>query len=368
MQFLRRGGEQIILTREPVAIMLPPATEAQFAPFFKLGAKLDAFLRSNPNEILSFRHAVLHSCGNDFAGFEGQDRVFGAPNVGCVAIEHASCSPHGLEVAKNYHLFIAISRWNEQLLKNFDVGPVYLCHQGIDTSLFYPGPKSDRWQNRFVVFSGGKFEFRKGQDIVVAAFKRFRQKHPEALLVACWQNQQATDEAEFHHVGHCQGVPERADFGLQIAPWLMQQGLPPESFFDLPLTPNMHMPAVLRECDAALFPNRCEGGTNLVAMEAMACGVPTWVADNTGQKDLIDMLGAKALSRQRPVQFLSDGKTPRDWGESDLDEVVAALEYAYNHREKARKEAFDIAEKIKAWDWGMQNEKLLKIVCDGAPS
>ena len=56
---------------------------------------------------------------------------------------------------------------------------------------------------------------------------------------------------------------------------------------DLGRVPNAGMPRILRECDVAVFPNRAEGGTNLVAMKCMACGVPTILSANTGHLDLI---------------------------------------------------------------------------------
>lgn len=364
MQFLRRGGKQIILTRKPSLSALPPLTEYRLTPLFELAAKLDDFLKENPKEILSFDHAVLHGCGNDFSGFEGQDRVWGNPNVACAALEHLVCTPHGREVASNYQMFIAISRWNEEFLRSLNVGPVHLCHQGIDTTLFAPGPRTGLWCDRFVIFSGGKFEFRKGQDIVLAAFKRFFVKHPDALLVVCWQNLLMPNAVAFALAGHCENVPKAAaNYGLEITPWLRQQGLPEGSFIDLPFTHNLLMPSVLHECDMAIFPNRCEGGTNLVAMEAMACGVPTFVANNTGQKDLIDLLGCKAFHAQKPVKAAPDMQSLEGWGETDVEEVVAALDYVYDHREESARTASIVADKIKAWDWGLQNEKLLKIVC-----
>src|SRR6185437_605414 len=103
---------------------------------------------------------------NDFSGFEGQDYVYGEPNVGCAAIEQLICTPNGRRIAGNYDAFVAISRWNESFLKSLDVGPVHLCHQCIDTTMFHPGPRMGLWRDRFVIFSCGKFEFRKCQDIV----------------------------------------------------------------------------------------------------------------------------------------------------------------------------------------------------------
>lgn len=366
MQFLRRGGEQVILARAPTVTTLPTLTQLRLEPIFELGAKLDAFRKKNPKELLSFDHAMLHGVGNDFSGFDGQDMVWGKPNVGCAAIEQLISTAHGRAVAKNYDYFIAISRWNADYLKSLDVGPVHLCHQGIDGTLFQPGPRTELWRNRFVIFSGGKFEFRKGQDIVLAAFKRFRQRHPEALLVACWQNLLTSDSAPFRLAGHCLETPKAAaNYGIDLTSWFLQQGLPKESFIDLPFTHNLLMPSILRECDVAVFPNRCEGGTNLVAMEALACGVPTYVAHNTGQKDLVDMLGFGAFRNQKPVSQAPPLDNVQDWGETDPDEVVEALEHVYTHRQESARNALAGAEKIKAWDWAQQNERLLRIVCDG---
>jgi glycosyltransferase involved in cell wall biosynthesis len=282
-------------------------------------------------------------------------------------MEHLFFTDHGRGMSKHYDMFIAISRWNEDWLKSLNLpGPVHLCYQGIDSTLFHPGPRSGLYRDRFVIFSGGKFEFRKGQDIVIAAFNRFRERHPEALLVTCWQNILMPNATAFGLAGHCKTVPKAApDYGIELTPWLLAQGLSPDSFVDLPFTHNLLMPWVLRECDVAVFPNRCEGGTNLVAMEAMACGVPTYVAYNTGQKDLVDLIGCGAFKTQKPVKSLPIMKTLQDWGETDVDEVVEKLEYVYTHREDAARDAKATAEKVAAWEWGPLNEKLLQIVCDG---
>lgn len=366
LQFLRRGGQQLILTNAPSVAEMPPLTASRIAAPFQLGRKLGAYMRDNPKELLSFNHAALHGCSTDFSGFAGQDRVWGKPNVACAAIEHLVCTDHGRSISKNYDMFIAISQWNADFLKSLDLhGPTHLCYQGIDSTQFHPGPRSNLYKNRFVIFSGGKFEYRKGQDIVLAAFKIFRQRHPDALLVTCWQNLSMPQTEAFRLAGHCLDMPEAApNYGLQMTPWLLKQGLPADSFIDLPFTHNLLMPLVLRECDVAVFPNRCEGGTNLVAMEAMACGVPTYVAYNTGQKDIVDLMGAEALRQQKPVKATPEMNTVMDWGESDVEEVVEAFERVYTNRTDVLQKASRVAEGMKAWEWGALNEKLLKIVCD----
>ena len=365
LQFFRRGGGNLILPKKPALYSLPPLSKSKLIASFDLASKLEDFLIENPKEFLNFSHAVLHACGNDFLGFEGQDKIWGKPNVGCAAIEHLMCSEIGKSVSKSYDMFIAISKWNADFLKSLNVGPVHLCHQGVNGSLFFPGPRSNLYRNRFVIFSGGKFEFRKGQDLVLTAFKRFHARHPEALLVTCWQNLLMPNAAAFEQVGYCKTVPKPApEHGLMITPWLLEQGLAPDSFIDLPFTHNLFMPSILRECDVALFPNRCEGGTNLVAMEAMACGVPTYVAYNTGQKDLVDLIGVSAFKTQRALKPAPAMATLADWGETDPDEIVEALEFAFTHQNDVKQKAMVVAEKMKEWEWGVLNEKLLQIACD----
>lgn len=367
LQYLRRGGDPnaFILTNKPVGVMLPPLEQEKIASCLGLADKISAVLKQNPKELLRFNHPVLHGCSSNFSGFLGQDRVWGAPNVGCAAIEHLFITDHGRRIAKNYDMFIAISRWNADFLKSLDVGSVHLCYQGIDPTLFHPAPGSGLYRNRFVVFSGGKFEYRKAQDLVVAAFKRFHATHSDALLVACWQALAKPDAEAFSKAGLVDGIPEeRADKGgLQITPWLLKQGLPPGSFVDLPFTHNMLMPMVLRDCDMAVFPNRCEGGTNLVAMEAMACGVPTYVSYNTGQKDLVDLIGCEAFRTQREVRPSMAMATVQDWGESDVDEIVMAMETVYNAREEARRKASSVASRVASdWAWSGLNDRLLDVV------
>ena len=88
------------------------------------------------------------------------------------------------------------------------------------------------------------------------------------------------------------------------------------------------------QADVALFPNRCEGGTNLVAMEAMASGIPCILSANTGHMDLINEDNCYPLLKQSEVTSFTNTK---DWGESDVAEVVENLERVYKDRQEARR-------------------------------
>lgn len=366
-QFFRAGGQKLILTQDSPHYSLPPNLPSPLRQSLQtglqLGTRLSEFLVHHPSETLAFNHAGLFAIGNDGRGFAGQDQIWARPAIGCAALEHLVMTAHGLEILRRYQHLIAISKWNAAYLKSLNLAPVSLCYQGIDSRLFYPKPRMPRWPDRFVIFSGGKFEFRKAQDIVVAAFRQFHARHTDALLVTAWQTPYSPDATLFQMAGHCQTTPESdGNGGLAIDAWLNQQGLPSSSFLTLPYTPNHLMPDLLGACDAAVFPNRCEGGTNLVAMEAMACGVPTIVANNTGQKDLVELFGCAALQQQSRVKAIPQSLPVSDWGESNVEELVTWLEHVYQAATAARLSAADIAVKLKNFDWANVNAALLETV------
>ncbi len=62
------------------------------------------------------------------------------------------------------------------------------CSKVLILTFFRPLARTDQFEGKFWVFSGGKLDFRKGQDIVLAAFKRFAENHKDAVLVTAWQN------------------------------------------------------------------------------------------------------------------------------------------------------------------------------------
>jgi glycosyltransferase involved in cell wall biosynthesis len=118
-------------------------------------------------------------------------------------------------------------------------------------------------------------------------------------------------------------------------------------------------PQILREADVALFPNRAEGGTNLVAMESLACGIPTILSANTGHLDLIATDNCYPLRTQRLVAGNAEYHGTAGWGESDIDEIVAMLEAVYGDRHTAQQRGQAAAHRMQDWTWEKQVQRLL---------
>jgi glycosyltransferase involved in cell wall biosynthesis len=131
---------------------------------------------------------------------------------------------------------------------------------------------------------------------------------------------QGTDHHGIRNVARCIFESTRIEGTEALEPY--------DNLLCAPLTADSLMPAVLREMDCALQVSRCEACTNLPAKEAMACGVPVIVANNTGTRDLIDTDNCVALNSQDRVTGPS-GVGTEGWGESRVEEIVEALETLY---------------------------------------
>lgn len=274
--------------------------------------------------------AVLVGLGN--AGIQRPVSQEQVKQIGLIFFEHNPMSEDDVKSLREFDLVVAGSTWNFNKLKEFGIDRSKLIVQGVNSELFRPLPKR-AMKDRFVVFSGGKLEYRKGQDLVVAAFARFAKKHRDALLMVSWNSPWSAQIVSSVNLSKVT-KPIRAapDFSSSVANWIHENGIDSGQFMDLGVVPNRFMPEVFREVDVAVFPNRCEGGTNLVAMEALSSGLTCVISRNTGHMDIVRPDSCLPLTVQRPVAPPEDFPNS-EWGESDVDEIISYLERAYTSPE-----------------------------------
>ncbi|MCX6026881.1 MAG: hypothetical protein NTY23_11590, partial [Chloroflexi bacterium] len=206
-------------------------------------------------------HMAFVGLGNHGIGMEIPGALTANRTIACVFSEDTAWTREEVDHLNRYALVVAGSTWNRDVLRSAGVARVETVIQGVNPAIWHPAPRNPVFEGRFAVFSGGKLEFRKGQDIVVAAFRRFRARHPEALLVTAWQNIWPATMQGIDLAGHVHGVPATLGGALDIASWLERNGVPPSAAIDVGLIPNHLMADIVRACDVAVFPNRAEGGT-----------------------------------------------------------------------------------------------------------
>lgn len=254
-------------------------------------------------------------------------------NIGYCFFEHELLArPFIADAARRWDHIVAGSSWCEKHLRSGGMEQTSTILQGIDSSFFFRQPPRPN-KDRFIVFSGGKFEYRKGQDIVIAAMRIFMERHKDAWLSCAWHNQWPNSLKTM-------AQSRLIDFKWQDIPCrdllidtISRNGLDPERVLIHPLLDNSRMPLVYSESDIGIFPNRCEGGNNLVMCEYMACGRTVIASDRTGHRDVITQENALCLSSYHPRAVMSGQHESGIWPEPSYEEVLELLEQAYLDRQ-----------------------------------
>ncbi|MBE9092642.1 tetratricopeptide repeat protein [Tychonema sp. LEGE 07203] len=365
LQLLRNPAWEVALLAPPSisSESLNPLHKSLLLPLIEKQKDFQQLVTANYDKQIACNFPVLYGLGNNLVSSGVENQITSACQVGVIFFEDTRITAEALEKAKKYSVIVAGSNWNADVLRSCGLTNVAMVNQGIDPTIFHPAPKSNLFGDRFVIFSGGKLEYRKGQDIVIAAFKQFRAKHPEALLLTAWHNFWPQYMLGMEQTGNVAGFPNiNRDGSLGISQWLAANGLPVESFIDIGLIPNHLSGQILREADCAVFTNRCEGGTNLVAMESMACGIPTILSANTGHLDLIYSNICYPLSHQGRVKPTAHFPGVEGWGESDVAEVIDALEQVYTNRTEAKNRGLAAANFMLDWTWEKQIKRFLDVI------
>jgi glycosyltransferase involved in cell wall biosynthesis len=277
-----------------------------------------------------------------------------------------TCIPN---LKEKLNFVAAGSTWCRDLFLNLGIKAIS-APQGIDRAMFHEGfAKKTLPDDRFIIYSGGKFEFRKGQDYVVKAVRHMQQKYSDVLLVAQWTNAWAysyntmsfSDVIEFEPAPAMPMEEWIASNNQYLSAMLQKNGLDCSRVILAPPLTQALMPGLIRESDIGIFPNRIEGGTNLMLMEYMACGKPVIATAHTGHLDVIDNDSALSL-RSLTMKTLSENYPPgfNFWYEANLDEIIAHLEWAYAHREKAAEIGLRGSERMKAFTWQRMADAIIE--------
>ncbi|MFQ5685375.1 MAG: glycosyltransferase family 4 protein [Candidatus Scalindua sp.] len=264
----------------------------------------------------------------------------------------------------NYDIVVAGSKWCEEVLRDHGLGNVTTIIQGTDPQIFNSfHSEKELFRDQFVVFSGGKFEFRKGQDIVIKAYKVLQDRHKDVVLVNSWFNPWADSMKTMEASPYIKFDITSKDYVTIINKILQDNGLDLERVITLVPRPNALMARIYKNSDIGLFPNRCEGGTNLVLMEYMACGKPVIASYSSGHKDVINKDNSIMIKKMEPL-CINDGSGTQvaEWDDPDLDETVEHLEWAYQHRDELKSYGAQAGKDMKEHTWKKSAEEFVGIL------
>lgn len=280
----------------------------------------------------AFDGTLVHQCRT--AALDPAFEMRGTRNVGYTFFE-APLQPEARIHGPRYDLLLGGSTWCRDRLRDAGFARVRTLIQGIDPTRFRP--TAARPDARvFVIYSGGKFEFRKGQDVVIAACRELFPRYPDMILVANWGNHWRRTMETMQASSHVTFEPDDTlSTERLIEETVRRAGVPMDQVVFAHQIPHHELPELMARTHVGLFPNRCEGGTNLVLMEYMAMGRAAIATHATGQADVLADAWSLPLELSRPLRIASQTEMPDlVWAEPSLDEVIESIERAYHERER----------------------------------
>ena len=309
-----------------------------------------SYLGAEIGKLQPIEGVTLHSiAGHHFAATFPEQ--WNAINIGyCFFESEIIAYRHIPEAARRWDYIVAGSSWCEYHLRIAGMGRTSTILQGIDPMVFSPLPLRVP-DGRFIVFSGGKFEFRKGHDLVIAAMRVFMASHSDVWLACSWHNhwpmsiktmeQSRLINFDFHDVP-CENLY------LKL---LADNGIPLDRVILYPVQDNRLMHQTYANSDVGLFPNRCEGGNNMVMCEYMACGRPVIASTMTGHMDVISQENALCLTQYEPIVASHGSSAAGVWFEPSVDETVELLQKAYTDRKKLGQLAEAAGTSMRSLSW-----------------
>jgi glycosyltransferase involved in cell wall biosynthesis len=237
----------------------------------------------------------------------------GKRNVAMSFFEFA-LGPDAKANAGKFETVFVGSTWCQQRCIEAGILNTRVLIQGVDGDIFKPQPPRTP-DGTIRIFSGGKFEYRKGQDLVIAAFREFAKAHPEAHLVCAWFNPWP---ALFKTMAHTKVISPLAHGATQpefFRSLLRNNGLADSQFTILPQLSHTDLAREMARTDFGLFPNRCEGGNNLVLQEYASCGRRIVANAMTGHADV----------REAITHRIYATKDENHWAVQSVQEIADAM-------------------------------------------
>jgi glycosyltransferase involved in cell wall biosynthesis len=267
-----------------------------------------------------------------------------------------------VEQSKIYNIILAGSKWCADRMREKGIQHVDVLIQGVDPELFHPAETAPA-NDRFILFSGGKFELRKGQDLILKAFAQLHKKYPDMDLLTIWENQWEFSLNTMKLSKHIRFERKGTSWPEQLKYLCLLNGIDPNRVQACPLLPNRKMRSIFARTHLGIFANRCEGGTNLVLMEYMACGKPVVASYSSGHRDILTDQNALCLKNLQSIEgAFPDIGTSFHWDEVNIDELIAKIEYAYHHRDEIASIGQEAANSMKPYTWATMAERTLSFL------
>jgi glycosyltransferase involved in cell wall biosynthesis len=248
------------------------------------------------------------------------ERVGNGPYYGFPIFELDRFTEQELLNLRCPHKLLVCSNWAKDILEDNGFENVSVVPLGVDSEIFYPNEKENSDTYKF--FTIGKWELRKGHDVIIECFNKAFEENDNVELHMATFNPFFQGQMEFK-------AHEWANLakGSKLGQKIFLYGQFPS---------HNHIADFIRQMDCGLFPSRAEGW-NLELLESMACGKPVIATNYSAHTEfctpensnLIDITVSETANDG--VWFNGQG----EWafiGQRQKAQIIDYMRYCYKER------------------------------------
>jgi glycosyltransferase involved in cell wall biosynthesis len=221
--------------------------------------------------------------------------------------------------------------------------PCFVAPLGVDTDIFKPMEMRGNKSNT-IFLNMGKWEIRKGHDILIEAFNKAFKPSDNVLLYMMNYNQFLTDGE--HAAWHDMYVNTPMGGHVRVLPWVNTQD---------------DVAEIMNTADCGVFPSRAEGW-NLEALEMMACGKHVIITDCSAHTEFCNKENALLIEIDEKEDaydgkwFLGEGDVNvGQWASIGDDQMDMLVQYMRHIHETKRGGGLDTnrrgLETAKQFSW-----------------
>lgn len=249
---------------------------------------------------------------HDMTQFVGKGKRIGFPIFELDKFNHIE--QHHLSSLDN---ILVCSRWAKKVVLdhiNIDEKNVNVIPLGVDLSIFEPSEYPDTKTTRF--YNCGKWEIRKGHDVLVKIFNQAFDIQDDVELILMCDNPFYTEEEQKEWVK----LYKQSKLGDKIS--------------IIPRQPTQkEVYNIMKQCHCGIFPSRAEGW-NLELLEMLACGRPVITTDYSAHTEFCNSDNSY-LATINQTELAYDGKWfhgQGNWANIDhnaIDFMVESMRNVY---------------------------------------
>ena len=234
------------------------------------------------------------------------------------------------------------SNWAKMILEKHDIKTGSIVPLGVDTSIFFPTNLNTQKTTRFL--NVGKWEIRKGHDVLLEAFnKAFEPNDDVELIMNCHNPFLVSKDRDDNQ--KWEKMYKTSKMGDRI------------TIISERLNTQQELAHLMNQCDCGIFPSRAEGW-NLDMLEMMACGKTVITTEYSAHTEYCNFMNAILIpiDKKEPafdgIWFKGQG----EWAHLGNNEIDMLVSYMRNfHFIKQRGAKIDNAVGLKvakelSWD------------------